>query len=171
MVFLFLNFDFDLFRERESPVKKRKAPAADTNIVKQEAKKKRENTPKFDKKLPKRNIIDPGEVEPEPEEPKPKVDKKEKKKEKIVIKKEPQKPQKPVKIKPFHQLMDNVVFTISGFQNPLRGEIRQKAIDMGARYRGDWDSTCTHLVCAFVNTPKFNQVKGKGKIIKVNYSK
>lgn len=33
---------------------------------------------------------------------------------------------------------------------------------------GDWsDSTCTHLVCAFANTPKFNQVKsgGVGKIV------
>ena len=37
---------------------------------------------------------------------------------------------------------------------------------MGARYRGDWDGSCTHLICAFTNTPKFNQVKGKGKIVK-----
>ena len=56
---------------------------------------------------------------------------------------------------------------LSGYQNPFRGELRQKALDMGARYRGDWDDTCTHLICAFVNTPKFNQVKAKsGKIVK-----
>lgn len=56
---------------------------------------------------------------------------------------------------------------------------------MGAKYKPDWDPTCTHLVyyikldlrisekelyhffyrCAFANTPKFNAVKGKGKIV------
>ena len=66
----------------------------------------------------------------------------------------------------FNEFFKGVNFAISGFQNPLRGEIRQKALDMGARYHGDWNSTCTHLVCAFTNTPKFNQVKGKGKIVK-----
>ena len=40
---------------------------------------------------------------------------------------------------------------------------------MGARYKGDWDSSCTHLVCAFLNTPKFNQVKGQGKIVKKDW--
>ena len=40
---------------------------------------------------------------------------------------------------------------------------------MGARYRGDWDNSCTHLICAFVNTPKFNQVKGRGKIVKKDW--
>merc|ERR1712142_6266 len=67
---------------------------------------------------------------------------------------------------PFCELFKGVVFTISGFQNPLRGDIRQKALDMGAKYCGDWNSSCTHLVCAFANTPKFNQVKGKGIIVK-----
>jgi len=71
--------------------------------------------------------------------------------------------------KPFGQLMSDVVFTISGYQNPFRGELRQKAHDMGARYRGDWDNSCTHLICAFVNTPKFNQVKGRGKIVKKDW--
>merc|ERR1712096_122665 len=55
--------------------------------------------------------------------------------------------------------------TISGFQNPLRGEIRKKGLEMGARYRGDWDDSCTHLICAFSNTPKFNQVEGKGRMV------
>jgi len=68
--------------------------------------------------------------------------------------------------KKFNEFLKGVHFAISGFQNPLRGEIRQKALDMGARYYGDWNSSCTHLVCAFTNTPKFNQVKGKGKIVK-----
>merc|ERR1711874_443586 len=69
----------------------------------------------------------------------------------------------------FGKLLDGVVFTISGFQNPLRGEIRGKALEMGARYRGDWDKDCTHLICAFTNTPKFNQVKGSGKIVTKNW--
>merc|ERR1712168_933823 len=67
---------------------------------------------------------------------------------------------------PFNELMKNVTFVISGFQNPLRGEVRSKACKMGAVYKGDWDASCTHLICAFANTPKFNQVKGKGKIVK-----
>ena len=69
----------------------------------------------------------------------------------------------------FNEFLKGVNFSISGFQNPLRGEIRQKALDMGARYHGDWNSSCTHLVCAFTNTPKFNQVKGKGKIVKKDW--
>merc|ERR1711881_122815 len=77
------------------------------------------------------------------------------------------KPNRKYKTVPFEKLMGGVVFTISGYQNPFRAELRQKALDMGARYRGDWDNSCTHLICAFVNTPKFNQVKSKsGKIVK-----
>lgn len=57
---------------------------------------------------------------------------------------------------------------MSGFENPLRGQLRDKAIEMGARYKADWDGSCTHLLCAFYNTPKFKQVKGAGhgKIVK-----
>ncbi len=38
---------------------------------------------------------------------------------------------------------------------------------MGAKYKGDWDWSCTHLICAFPNTPKFNQVGGR--IYKLNF--
>eukprot|EP00092_Neocalanus_flemingeri_P049906 GFUD01057503.1.p1 GENE.GFUD01057503.1~~GFUD01057503.1.p1 ORF type:complete len:671 (+),score=267.75 GFUD01057503.1:61-2073(+) len=76
---------------------------------------------------------------------------------------------KPHKFAAFSDLMKGVVFTISGFQNPLRGEIRKKALEMGAKYCGDWNSSCTHLVCAFANTPKFNQVVGKGIIVKKDW--
>ncbi|XP_015749133.1 PREDICTED: DNA repair protein XRCC1-like [Acropora digitifera] len=58
-----------------------------------------------------------------------------------------------------------VVFVLSGFVNPERGNLRDKALQMGAQYKQDWNRECTHLVCAFANTPKFNQVKGKGKIV------
>ncbi len=44
------------------------------------------------------------------------------------------------------QLMKNVVFVLSGFQNPLRSELRNKATAMGAIYNDDWDETCTHLM-------------------------
>jgi len=76
---------------------------------------------------------------------------------------------KPKKFASFSDLLKGVVFTISGFQNPLRGEIRKKALEMGAKYCGDWNSSCTHLVCAFANTPKFNQVVGKGIIVKKDW--
>ncbi|CAH1174148.1 unnamed protein product [Phaedon cochleariae] len=68
--------------------------------------------------------------------------------------------------KPFEKLLDGVTLVISGIQNPDRANLRTMALSMGAKYKADWDSTCTHLICAFPNTPKFNQVKGKGKIVK-----
>lgn len=68
--------------------------------------------------------------------------------------------------KPFYQLLEGVTLVISGIQNPDRANLRTKALELGAKYKPDWDSSCTHLICAFVNTPKFNQVKGKGKIVK-----
>ncbi|ESN98732.1 hypothetical protein HELRODRAFT_188891 [Helobdella robusta] len=65
----------------------------------------------------------------------------------------------------FHRLMDDVRFVLSGFQNPLRSQLRDKALDMGAKYEADWSKNCTHLICAFENTPKYNQVKGFGRIV------
>jgi len=74
---------------------------------------------------------------------------------------------KPTRTAPFRDLLRGVVFAISGFQNPLRGEIRGKALEMGAKYEPDWSNKCTHLICAFTNTPKFQQVKTSGgKIVK-----
>lgn len=42
--------------------------------------------------------------------------------------------------------MENVVFVLSGFQNPLRSELRNKATSMGAIYSEDWNKKCTHLM-------------------------
>ncbi|KAK5643640.1 hypothetical protein RI129_007485 [Pyrocoelia pectoralis] len=67
--------------------------------------------------------------------------------------------------KPYNQLLDGVTIVISGIENPERSTIRNNALELGAKYKADWDNSCTHLVCAFTNTPKFNQVKGKGKIV------
>ncbi|XP_023820090.1 DNA repair protein XRCC1 isoform X2 [Oryzias latipes] len=66
---------------------------------------------------------------------------------------------------PFKKIMEGVVFVLSGFQNPFRGELREKALEMGAKYRPDWTSDSTHLICAFANTPKYSQVKSAGGII------
>ncbi|XP_071324506.1 DNA repair protein XRCC1 [Trachinotus anak] len=66
---------------------------------------------------------------------------------------------------PFNRIMEGVVFVLSGFQNPFRGELREKALDMGAKYRPDWTPDSTHLICAFANTPKYSQVKSAGGII------
>lgn len=55
-------------------------------------------------------------------------------------------PPKKVTYKPFHKLFEGVNFVFSGYVNPERGTLRQKAIDMGAKYKPDWDSSCTHLM-------------------------
>ncbi|KAL7743719.1 hypothetical protein ACLKA6_016782 [Drosophila palustris] len=72
---------------------------------------------------------------------------------------------KTIKYVPFNQLLSGVVLVISGIQNPDRGDLRAKAVALGAKYKADWEAGCTHLICAFKNTPKYNQVKGKGKIV------
>ncbi|XP_012259512.2 DNA repair protein XRCC1 [Athalia rosae] len=76
---------------------------------------------------------------------------------------------KPVKLKRAPTaIFEGVVFSLSGYKNPERDNIRRKAIQMGARYVADTDRRdhgCTHLVCAFKNTPKYNQMKGKAKIV------
>ncbi|XP_060756530.1 DNA repair protein XRCC1 isoform X2 [Neoarius graeffei] len=66
---------------------------------------------------------------------------------------------------PFNRIMEGVVFVLSGFQNPFRGELRDKALSMGAKYRPDWSPDSTHLICAFANTPKYSQVKAAGGLI------
>ncbi|RZF43195.1 hypothetical protein LSTR_LSTR013875 [Laodelphax striatellus] len=65
----------------------------------------------------------------------------------------------------FNKILQDVRFSLSGYENPLRSEIRNKGLEMGAKYSNDWDSRCTHLICAFINTPKFNKVQGQGKIV------
>ena len=47
---------------------------------------------------------------------------------------------------PFKKLMEGVTFVLSGFQNPFRAELRDKAIEMGAKYKPDWGPGCTHLM-------------------------
>lgn len=47
---------------------------------------------------------------------------------------------------PFNRIMEGVVFVLSGFQNPFRGDLRDKALEMGAKYRPDWTPDSTHLM-------------------------
>ncbi|XP_024270216.1 DNA repair protein XRCC1 [Oncorhynchus tshawytscha] len=66
---------------------------------------------------------------------------------------------------PVNKIMEGVVFVLSGFQNPFRGDLRDKALAMGAKYHSDWTPDATHLICAFSNTPKYSQVKSAGGVI------
>ncbi|XP_055334489.1 DNA repair protein XRCC1-like isoform X2 [Paramacrobiotus metropolitanus] len=64
-------------------------------------------------------------------------------------------------------IMKGCVMALSGFVNPLRSELREKMLDMGAKYRPEWEDECTHLICAVAGTPKFNQVRAAGgRIVK-----
>ncbi|KAF7994030.1 hypothetical protein HCN44_011299 [Aphidius gifuensis] len=82
-------------------------------------------------------------------------------------------PSKKVKItkklsKPFDKLMEDVSFSLSGYKNPQRDEIRRKALKMGAKYIPDPDkrnNKCSHLICAFKNTPKADLLRGHTKIV------
>lgn len=86
-----------------------------------------------------------------------------------VVRKNGVKPEKPKKTeKLFSKLFEDVSFSLSGYVNPQRDEIRTKALDMGARYIANPNTTnkiCTHLICAFKNTPKYQQLKGHSKIV------
>ncbi|XP_029665938.1 DNA repair protein XRCC1 isoform X2 [Formica exsecta] len=68
----------------------------------------------------------------------------------------------------FKELFSDATFSLSGYINPQRDEIRRKALSMGARYIPDPNTTnkkCTYLICAFKNTPKYQQFKNHTKIV------
>jgi hypothetical protein len=46
----------------------------------------------------------------------------------------------------FAFLLSDVIFALSGFQNPLRSQIRDLGIKLGAKYLPEWTVDCTHLV-------------------------
>jgi hypothetical protein len=48
--------------------------------------------------------------------------------------------------KPKETIFKGVIFALSGFQNPLRSELRDKGMKLGAKYRPDWTDDCTHLM-------------------------
>ncbi|XP_051169710.1 DNA repair protein XRCC1 [Leptopilina boulardi] len=72
----------------------------------------------------------------------------------------------------FEELFAGISFSLSGYVNPKRDGIRRKALKMGAKYIADPNTTdklCTHLVCAFKNTPKYQQFNGLTKIVSHKY--
>ena len=64
--------------------------------------------------------------------------------------------------------LTNVIFGLSGYQNPSRSQIRDKAVKLGAKYSDTWTKNCTHLICAVSGTPKYSEVQasGHGKIVR-----
>ena len=44
------------------------------------------------------------------------------------------------------KILQGVVVVLSGFQNPFRSELRDKALELGAKYRPDWTPDSTHLM-------------------------
>ncbi|KAJ6615902.1 hypothetical protein lerEdw1_015111 [Lerista edwardsae] len=75
----------------------------------------------------------------------------------------------------FQHLLQGTVFVLSGFQNPFRSELRDKALEMGGQVPNRLDHRqhsphvsappCTVTSCAFANTPKYSQVKALGGTI------
>ncbi|CAK1542853.1 unnamed protein product [Leptosia nina] len=59
-------------------------------------------------------------------------------------------------------VLRGVVFALSGYVNPRRAALRDAAVRLGARYVPDYTAQCTHLVCAFPNTPKLRAVRESG---------
>ena len=70
-------------------------------------------------------------------------------------------PQKEAKAAPTNPLQ-GFTLVLSGYQNPLRSEIRDKAISLGAKVQTDWTPACTHLICVAPSTPKFLEAKKSG---------
>jgi DNA-repair protein XRCC1 len=55
---------------------------------------------------------------------------------------------------PYDEILKGVTFTLSGYQDPSRGNIRSRATAMGASYQRNWTRQCTHCIAAFETTPK-----------------
>jgi DNA-repair protein XRCC1 len=76
---------------------------------------------------------------------------------------------KMIKIKKeFNRIFEDISFSLSGYVNPQRNEIRRKALKMGAKYIIDpnfINNKCTHLICCYKKTPKSEQLKGYCKIV------
>ncbi|XP_032518030.2 DNA repair protein XRCC1 isoform X2 [Danaus plexippus] len=71
--------------------------------------------------------------------------------------------------RPLSSLLSDVVFSISGYVNPRRASVRAAALRMGAHYTPDVTADCTHLICAFPNTPKLRLVRGSVAVVKAEW--
>lgn len=66
-----------------------------------------------------------------------------------------------------HSLLRGVALVLSGYENPRRATIRTAALALGATAHARWGPHCTHLICAFPNTPKLRQVRASSNGAKV----
>ncbi|CAG9582915.1 unnamed protein product [Danaus chrysippus] len=71
--------------------------------------------------------------------------------------------------RPLSSVLSGVVFSISGYVNPRRASVRAAALRMGARYTPDVTHDCTHLICAFPNTPKLRLVRDGVAVVKAEW--
>ena len=60
-------------------------------------------------------------------------------------------------------VLDGVVVTLSGYQNPTLGELRDAAEALGAKCKLSFSSDVTHVCSAFENTPKTNAARAAGR--------
>ncbi|XP_065510714.1 DNA repair protein XRCC1-like [Caloenas nicobarica] len=66
---------------------------------------------------------------------------------------------------PGSAVLGGVVLVLSGFQNPLRSQLRAAAAELGAAYSPDWTARSTHLVAAFPRTPKAAAARSGGGFV------
>ena len=104
------------------------------------------------------------EVLKKKEKPAPKTEPKKAAPKKVIKKASPKKEPSPKKAKASSKKpLEGTCVVLSGFQNPIRSQLREAAVGLGARYANDWKDGGTHLVTAFTNTPKYNEVDASGK--------
>ena len=62
-----------------------------------------------------------------------------------------------------HGGQEQVVVTLSGFQNPTLGELRDVAEALGAKCKLSFSGDVTHVCAAFENTPKTDAARASGR--------
>jgi len=69
---------------------------------------------------------------------------------------------------PFEGIFKDCVFTLSGYVNPKRAELKKICGDMGGSIEAEVIPEVTHVVCDSADTPKVKQLKarGGGKVVK-----
>uniref|UniRef100_A0A4W2GCA1 X-ray repair cross complementing 1 n=1 Tax=Bos indicus x Bos taurus TaxID=30522 RepID=A0A4W2GCA1_BOBOX len=58
------------------------------------------------------------------------------------------------------KILQGVVVVLSGFQNPFRSELRDKALELGAKYRPDWTPDSTHLMYLMAGSGSSSEDEG-----------
>ncbi|XP_072948942.1 DNA repair protein XRCC1-like isoform X2 [Epargyreus clarus] len=64
-------------------------------------------------------------------------------------------------------VLRGVELALSGYAGARRAGLRALALRLGARYAADYTPRCTHLVCAFPNTPKLRAVRAASSAVGV----